>query len=327
MRADRLISLMLLLQRSGPLTGERIADELGVSPRTVYRDMAALDRIGIPVTAVSGPHGGYSLVEGYWNSFARLTTDEANAVIAAATADPFSDLGVGSSLKRGLEKLAAQRSAAGQSARTPQFDPESLLIDTRGWDRSTSSDVLPKLSAVIAERRAVRLSAAGSIPAPWTQEMEIDPLGLVLKAGTWHLVFRRRELRVIELGAVTAVAPLDRRFAPPDGFDLSEFWGSWCDAQRSFQTQYRVELEVAADDVESVSRFLAGGSAFALMRNTPASAPAQGVTIEAGFASYEDARARIMGIGGAARVLHPKELALGISDYARQIQLRYAAGR
>jgi len=327
MRADRLISLMLLLQHSGPVTGERIAGELGVSPRTVYRDMAALDRIGIPVTAVSGPHGGYSLVEGYWNSFARLTTEEANAVIAAATADPFSELGVGPSLKRGLEKLAAQRSAAGQSTRTPQFDPESLLIDTRGWDRKTSSDMLPKLSALIAERRTVRLSSAGSVPAPWTQEMEIDPLGLVLKAGTWHLVFRRRELRVIELSAVTAVTPLDRRFAPPDGFDLSDFWTSWCDAQRTYQTQYRVELEVAAEDSEPISRFLAGGSAFALMRNTPGANHPTRVTIEAGFAEYEDARARIMGLGGAARVVSPRALALGIADYAQQIRRRYAAAR
>ena len=323
---------MLLLQRSGPITGDRIAETFGVSPRTVYRDMTALERIGIPVSAVSGPHGGYSLVEGYWNAFARLTTEEANAVIAAANSGPVSDLGVGTSLKRGLEKLAAQRSAAGQASRTPQFDPESVLIDNRGWDSTPSTDLLPKLSALISDRRAVHLQTAGSTPAPWELEVDVDPLGLVLKEATWHLVHRLREVRVLELGAIRAVRPLDRRFVPPENFDLAGFWDSWCGRRRSSRTQYRVELEAAPEMIESISHFLASGNALFLTRPAPPQPerPPSGrvrTRIEAGFGSYEEARARIMALGGAARVVRPTELALGIQDYARQIALRYSGNQ
>ena len=327
MRADRLISLMLLLQRSGPVTGDRIAGELEVSLRTVYRDISALCRIGIPVVATSGPHGGYSLVEGYWNAFARLTTEEANAVIAAASTESFGDLGVGAPLKRGIEKLAAQRSAAGQPARTRQFDPESLLIDNRGWDRNVSPDLLPRLSALIAERRSVRLLSSGSVPSPLTIELEIDPLGLVLKDGTWYLVFRQRELRVQQLGTIRSVTPLDRCFFPPDGFELSAYWESWCSVQDSYRRRYRVELEGAAGEIESISRYLSGSSAFVLMRNSPEprAAGESQVRFDVGFASYEDARARILGAGAAVRVIRPRELALGIEDFARQIVKRYGS--
>ena len=55
MRADRLLSLLMLLQSRGKTTAARLARELEVSERTIYRDVQALTTMGVPVYADSGP--------------------------------------------------------------------------------------------------------------------------------------------------------------------------------------------------------------------------------------------------------------------------------
>lgn len=68
MRAGRLVSLMLILQRSGRVTAAHLADQLEVSQRTILRDIEELSGAGVPVYAVRGPGGGFELLEGFRRS-------------------------------------------------------------------------------------------------------------------------------------------------------------------------------------------------------------------------------------------------------------------
>src|SRR6266581_218257 len=67
MRADRLLSLLLLLQARKRLKAGDLAERLQVSERTVYRDLDALSSAGVPVYAQRGPNGGVALL-GEWRT-------------------------------------------------------------------------------------------------------------------------------------------------------------------------------------------------------------------------------------------------------------------
>lgn len=94
MRADRLVSLVLLLQARGQVTARDLASELEVSVRTVYRDLAALSAAGVPVFAESGPGGGCRLVEDYRFPLRALHPDEAEALLILGVPDALRDLGL-----------------------------------------------------------------------------------------------------------------------------------------------------------------------------------------------------------------------------------------
>lgn len=221
MRADRLLSVLMLLQRHGKVTVAQVARELEVSVRTARRDLEALGVAGVPVYATRGRGGGWQLVGGARTDLTGLTGPEVQALFIAAGSAP----GLSAEVRTALVKLqhavpAVFREQAAHAA-------EAVFIDRTSWGASEPPPERPPLvgtiqDAVTQGRRVelVYVSSADNVSV-----RVIDPLGLVDRGGIWYLVAQteagRRTFRVDRARSVTIVDEPVRR---PEGFNLARAW-------------------------------------------------------------------------------------------------------
>src|SRR5215204_5843280 len=82
-RTARLLELLIRVQTKPRFTAAELAEEFGVSRRTMLRDLGALSAMGVPLRSTPGPGGGYSLPRGGRRLSPSLTVDEALALIAS----------------------------------------------------------------------------------------------------------------------------------------------------------------------------------------------------------------------------------------------------
>ncbi len=141
MRADRLLSILMILQARGRVTAQQLAEELEVSVRTVYRDMDALSASGVPVYAERGPGGGCSLLDSYRTTLTGLTRDEVRALFMLSIPAPLAELGVDQELKAALLKLSA---ALPDSRRLDEAQVRQRIhLDSAGWSEASRAGASP----------------------------------------------------------------------------------------------------------------------------------------------------------------------------------------
>lgn len=233
MRADRLLSLLLLLQNRGRMTAPELAAELEVSVRTVYRDVEALGASGIPVHADRGPAGGFRLVDGYRTRLTGLTDVQAGSLFLSGAPGPARDLGLGADLAAAQLKLQAALPAelADRSRRIQQ----RFHLDAPAWFRD--ADPVPHLARIaeaVWEQRILHTHYRR-----WSGAVHrvLWPLGLVLKGGIWYVAARAADaaepgaaedtaaaVRTYRVGRFLAVDTPGERFERPEGFDLAAYW-------------------------------------------------------------------------------------------------------
>lgn len=230
-RADRLLSILLLLQEHGRLSARRLAERLEVSERTVHRDMEALAMAGVPVWAQPGRRGGWELADGYRTDLTGLSEGELRSLVLASASSQLRHLGVGEDLDRAITKVLA---ALPETRRTSARATGSYIhVDPAGWRRSDDAvPWLPTVEGALRADRRIRIRYERASDET-TVDRTVDPLGLVVQGSTWYLVAAidgsTRTYRVSRLRAVEVLdEPADR---PPD-LDLAALWASSREAFR-----------------------------------------------------------------------------------------------
>lgn len=229
MRADRLVSLVLLLRRHDRLTAAELARELEVSTRTVLRDIEALSVAGVPVYAERGRLGGFSLLPGFRAELTGLNHDEALALLVAGSPRSTRTFGLDASLASALRKVIdALPSSHGPAATTAAarvlVEPDlDLLARATMGDDEIPPAVAAAVRRAVFEGRKLRIhyAAVGGDPA-WRT---IDPIGLVTTRGRGYLLARRDgEDRTYRLARLLDAEVLDEPADRPDEVDLARVW-------------------------------------------------------------------------------------------------------
>jgi predicted DNA-binding transcriptional regulator YafY len=220
-RADRLVSLALLLQARGRMTAVALAAELEVSVRTVYRDLAALSAAGVPVVTESGPHGGCWLVDGYRFPLRGLASDEAEALLILGVPSVLAELGLADVASAGQRKIS-------RTVPVTSVGPALVHLDMPAWFRAAERVTHLRMVA-LAVRQGKRLRI-GYERGGALVSRTLDPLGLVNKSGAWYLVARvpdGGEVRVYRVARIRSAEVLAVALDRPAGFDLARFWSAW----------------------------------------------------------------------------------------------------
>ena len=246
MRADRLLSIVLLLQTHGRLTSRSLAERLEVSERTIHRDMEALSFSGIPVVAERGSTGGWSLLGEYRTNLTGLNEAEIQSLFVTQPPKLLADLRLKKASEGALLKLLAAlpamyRQGAEQARRR-------IHIDTGGWSRQEEAvPLLPVLQEAIWSERKLRFTYQRG-PGCEEVEREVDPLGLVAKGSAWYLVARvGDDVRSYRISRVANATVLDQRCVIPAGFDLAAFWEQSTTTFKANLPKYVAVFRVAPD--------------------------------------------------------------------------------
>lgn len=222
MRADRLVSILLLLQVNKRMTSRELAQRLEVSERTIHRDMEALSASGIPIMAERGIHGGWHLLDGYQTNLTGLNEAEIQALFISTPPHLLADLGLNHASEAALIKLLAALPAI--SRRDAEDIRQRIHIDVPGWNRPEESvPFLPILQEAIWQERKLQLAYKRGDGT--SVERVVDPLGLVAKGTVWYLVSAvEGELRTYRVSRIQdAAITADPCTRPPD-FDLAVYW-------------------------------------------------------------------------------------------------------
>jgi predicted DNA-binding transcriptional regulator YafY len=321
MRADRLLSILMLLQARGRMTAQKLAEELEVSVRTIYRDMDALSAAGVPVYCERGPGGGCELLDSYRTTLTGLTQDEVRALLMLSIPTPLVDLGMSQDLRAALHKLAAALPAycRGDEERVRQ----RIYLDSTGWFEAI--EPVPHLQTIqraIWEERNLHLTYR--LPFDTCVEWLVEPYGLVAKAGAWYLVCARNgQTRTHRVSLVFDARLCDESFERPADFDLTAYWQAWSAQYEQNRPHYTATVRVAPQLVPFLPLHFGNAIQDAIAQ---AGTPDDGgwITIVLPFDTLEAARTQLLSYGRAVEVLGPQPLRNSVLDYATQIVALYA---
>jgi predicted DNA-binding transcriptional regulator YafY len=319
MRADRLISILLLLQIHQRLTARALAERLEVSERTILRDMEALSGAGIPVFAERGTGGGWSLVENYRTNLTGLNNAEVQALFLTRPPRLLADLGLEKAADGALIKLlAAIPAAARQNAEQVS---QRIYVDVSSWKRAEEPvPFLPVIQEAVWQERKLRFTYQRG--AECGVERIVEPLGLVAKGSVWYLLANvEGGIRNYRVSRVQSAELLDESFARPAGFDLAATWQqSNVEFKAKFQ-RYPVTVRVPP---EALWRLQFAGR-FSNVEQIGEPEADGWLTVKMNFQVAENACENLIGLGAQVEVVEPVELREKIVELAKSVLAFYGA--
>jgi predicted DNA-binding transcriptional regulator YafY len=315
MKAERLLSALLLLQAQGRLAEREIAERLEVSQRTAHRDMEALCAAGIPLVAHRGVRGGWELEKGWRTRVPGLDDAELWGLLMAQPSGANGSR-MSAAAGRAFDKLMASMPAA-QKGQAEAIRAR-LHVDATGW-RPGSEDwsALPVVQDAVA--RDCKLTFRYRRADGQASLRTVDPLGLVAKQAAWYLVARSAEgLRTYRISRMREAVALAVQFERPQNFNLEKYWRESTAALRERKARYVAVMAMGEEGAAEVAPWV-------VMR-----AIEWDGRLQAGWSAYEvefdsayAARFVALGMGARVQVLGEEELVRAVGEELIRVQRGY----
>ncbi len=322
-KTERLLAITLLLQARGKMTAQRLAELLGVSARTIYRDMDVLSLAHVPVSMDYGPGGGFYLPEDYHLDPAFFTREEAvSLILGVALAGTYSLFADDDDLHRALLKLEA---ALPEEYRGDiSAARERILFDTAAWyGRPTTTAFLEtiRLALLGARQLDILYPDASTGQSQW---LRIDPYGLVYKGisrrqvrtGIWYLVafcHRCQSFTAFRVIHIEDVKVSDEQINLQPDFDLRAYWESVRDQLENHVPPLSLTLRVESEALPSLR------GEYTILREE-----AQGTAIiRLNVESVKAAVSYVLALGTDAVILSPAKVREAVSSAAHHIVAMY----
>jgi predicted DNA-binding transcriptional regulator YafY len=304
--ATRLITLIFLLQNQPNQKASELAENLGVSLRTVHRYFEMLEEMGIPVYSERGPNGGFSLVRGYKMPPLVFTLEEAVAVA------------LGTGIVEEMWGDLYREAARGALAKLENLLPEEQLREVT-WARSSliatglhradlkaQTPALEKLRRAIREHRSIIMDYQSS-QVPHSSQRGLDPYALVHRWGWWYAIgfcHKHQEIRTFRVDRIITVALSEAVFFQSPDFDLQAYLKNEMQSQPQVLARLRFDAKAA--------HILGGNQSY-----WESIEPQLDGTVEVTFSapSLEWAASTALAYGPAVEVLAPPELRVMVAEW------------
>jgi predicted DNA-binding transcriptional regulator YafY len=304
-RTARLLELLIRVQTKPRFTAAELAEEFGVSRRTMLRDLGALSAMGVPLRSTPGPGGGYSLPRGGRRLSPSLTVDEALALIASYEAllrypvHPFSI--------QGLSAVTKLRAALPKDV-VGQLDRLRRHVVVAGPVRDYEAPLLGELLSAALDGVHLKVTYDSIESGP--TERVIFPYGLYASQGYWYCACfdRRREMNVPMRADRFLSAERVEGFEVPQELSVRDWMNS---APEAFSERVRVRARVTER----------GRKSFELTSLFGKIVPEEDGVIEVKIprSEIDYYASRLLSVGTDLLVESPPELVKAIENKAREI--------
>lgn len=219
-RIDRLMGLITVLQSKKYVLPETLASRFDMSLRTVYRDIKALNEIGVPVSFE--PNKGYHIARGFFLPPLLFSTEEANALILLQTlAHRFTDQSIARHSQSALNKIKAVLRSFDKDLADQMSTQVDIYVPEE--EKATTAH-LATLQQAIVRKQILHIRYADSKGSH--TERDIEPVGLVFYTYQWHLVawcWLRNEYRDFKVRTILRLTDTGKSFRKEHSFEAEKY--------------------------------------------------------------------------------------------------------
>ena len=312
--ATRLITLIMLLEKRPNQKAAQLAENLGVSVRTLHRYIGMLDELGIPIYSERGSQGGFSLVRGYKMPPLIFTPTEAAALC------------LGTGLIADLWGQIYSEAAKSAAAKLENILPEEQMTEVTWARRALVNTPLPRANlqpfvplldslrrALRAQRRVHIVYQAGNRPD--STDRDFDPYALAYRQGWWYVLgycHYRQTLRSFRVDRIQQLEQLQISYEIPDDFDPQ--------AHLAFENQFPEGIGIK---MKLTPEYAYLATSTATNWETLETLPNGSVIVTTHLPDLYRAAGFVFSYGPAATVLEPDNLRELMRTWAVQIAMQY----